>query len=42
MFPRAPFSDIQALKHEFPNLYVLAIVNDLHLYFVFRPYCQYI
>ena len=35
MFPRAPFSDIQALKHESPNLYILAIVNDLHLYFVF-------
>ena len=22
LFPRAPFSDIKALKHEFPNLYV--------------------
>ena len=25
MFPRAPFSDIQALKHEFPNLYIRAL-----------------
>ena len=30
-----PFSDTQALKHEFPNLYFPAIVHDLHLYFVF-------
>ena len=36
MFPCDPFSDIQALKHEFPNLYLPAIVNGLHLYFVFR------
>ena len=35
MFPCAPFSNIQALGHEFPNLYFSAIVNDLHLYFVF-------
>ena len=35
MFPCAPFSDIQALGHEFPNLYFSAIVNDLHPYFVF-------
>ena len=35
MFPCAPFSDIQALGHEFPNLYFSGIVNDLHLYFVF-------
>ena len=35
MFPCAPFSDIQALGHEFPNLCFSAIVNDLHLYFVF-------
>ena len=35
MFPYVPFSDIQALGHEFPNLYFSAIVNDLHLYFVF-------
>ena len=35
MFPCAPFSDIQALGHEFPNLYFSAVVNDLHLYFVF-------
>ena len=35
MFPCAPFFDIQALGHEFPNLYFSAIVNDLHLYFVF-------
>ena len=35
MFPCAPFSDIQGLGHEFPNLYFSAIVNDLHLYFVF-------
>ena len=35
MFPCAPFSDIQALGHEFPNLYFSTIVNDLHLYFVF-------
>ena len=40
MFPFASFSDIQALKHEFPNLYLPAIVNDLHLYFVFWPYYQ--
>ena len=33
MFPCAPFSDI--LGHEFPNSYFSAIVNDLHLYFVF-------
>ena len=38
-FPCAPFSDIQALGHEFPNLYFSAIVNDLHLYFVFWSYC---
>ena len=42
MFPCAPFSDIQALKHEFPNLYILVIVNALHLFFVFRPYYQQI
>ena len=35
MFPCAPFFDIQTLGHEFPNLYFSAIVNDLHLYFVF-------
>ena len=35
MFPSAPFSDIQALGHEFPNLYFSAIVYDLYLYFVF-------
>ena len=35
MFPCVPFSDIQALGHEFPNFYFSAIVNDLHLYFVF-------
>ena len=35
MFLCAPFSDIQALGHEFPNLYFSAIVSDLHLYFVF-------
>ena len=40
MFLRAPFSDIQALKHDFPNLYIFAIVNYLHLYFVFRAYCR--
>ena len=40
MFPYAPFSDIQALRHEFQNLYFPTIVNDLHLYFVFRPYRQ--
>ena len=33
MFPCVPFSDIEAMKHEFPNLYFPAIVNDLHLYF---------
>ena len=27
MFPCAPFSDIQALKQEFTNLYIPAIVN---------------
>ena len=35
MFSCAPFSDIQALGDEFPKLYFSAIVNDLHLYFVF-------
>ena len=35
MFPCAPFCDIQALGHIFPNLYFSAIVNYLHLYFVF-------
>ena len=35
MFPYAPFSDIQTLGYEFPNLYFSVIVNDLHLYFVF-------
>ena len=35
MFPCVPFSDIQALGHEFPNLYFSAIVDDLHIYFVF-------
>ena len=35
MFACAPFSDIQALGHEFPNFYFSAIANDLHLYFVF-------
>ena len=29
MFPCAPFSDIQAMKHEFPNMYFSAIINDL-------------
>ena len=29
MFPCAPFSDIQALGHEFPNLYFSAIVTFL-------------
>ena len=38
MFSCAPFFDIQALKHEFLNKYFPVIVNDLHLYFVFRPY----
>ena len=42
MFPCAPFSDIYALKHEIPNLYFPAIVNDLHLYFVFQPYYEQI
>ena len=37
MFPYAPFPNIQALKHEFPNLYLPAIVNGFHVYFVFRP-----
>ena len=36
MFPCAPFSDIQDMKREFPNLYFPAIVNHLHLY-LFRP-----
>ena len=36
-FPCAPFPDIQALKHEFPNPYLPAIINNLHLYFVFWP-----
>ena len=40
IFPCAPFSDVQALGHEFPNLYFSAIVNDLHLYFVFWSYYQ--
>ena len=35
MFHCAPFSDIQALGHDFPNFCFSAIVNDLHLYFVF-------
>ena len=35
MVPCAPFSDIQALKDEFLNLYFSAIANDLHLYFCF-------
>ena len=33
MFPCAPFFDIQALKHEFPNLYFPAVVKALHIYF---------
>ena len=40
MFPCATFSGIQALKHKFQNLYFPGIVSDLHLYFVFRTYCQ--
>ena len=35
MFPCAPFSDIQALEHEFPNMHFPAITNDLPIYFVF-------
>ena len=38
----APFSGIHinALEHEFSNLYFPAIEDYLHIYFVFRPYCQ--
>ena len=40
MFPCAPFYDIQALGHELPNWYFSAIVNDLHLYFVFWSFAS--